>query len=162
MMTSKQIKQALMISTALLLVGTLALVVWAVSVSVDVSEPKTDSAELQQAKSSTDDHRRQGVPSLEALQVLGAIDLRRPLRDPPAVVITPAPLTAQLLGTMYEQANPDQSMAMFKMADQSVRWFKAGQTFQDPVGEVTVSVVSDQTVKVVYREQERELVVNRP
>lgn len=157
-MTTKQIKQGLVGGSAALLLGAVVVLAWGVLVPVRVDVPAPSVAKLPDKPLDGGNSLAGALPTPDALSALGAIDLRRPLKDPPPVVVTPPPLAAQLRGTIYESANPDQSMAMFKLQDGSERWFRAGQQFDDPVGKVMINRVGDQRVTVTYRGKERELV----
>lgn len=162
-MTSRQIKQRLMVaSVAMLLVGIGALL-WAMWTPVAVPDAPAASSlpSSLAAEASLDANRK--LPSLQSLRALGEVDLRRPLRDPPPPPPPPpVPLSAKLVGTVYVPDKPSQSMAMFQLANGSEQWFQAGQAFDDPAGRVTVKRVGDQTVMILYRDAQQELAVGAP
>lgn len=162
-MTQKQIQRWLLRSAGVLTLGGLAILGWVLIVSIDVPVKKKEGigTPVQGDGPGTDGQRGDG-PSLEELQALASIDLRRPLKDPPPVKVTPPPMQAKFMGTIFEPVNPDQSQALFRMADGSQRFFKAGQAFQEPGGPVLVKEVGDQMVVIVYRDEQRELTVMNP
>lgn len=162
LMTTKQTQRVLGIAAGVAVLAALGVLAWGVFVPARVVVPDGDRrGALRSSPSDAADASGQ-APSLAQLQQLGSIDLRRPLRDPPPIVVTPPPLTARLTGTVYDPTHPDQSMAIFKLADNTERWFKPGQQFPDPAGEVTLDAIADQKATVTYRGQKRELSVNTP
>lgn len=162
-MTHKQIQHWLMRGAcAFALVG-LVVLAWVTFVSIDVQVKDTQGSNQLQAEDGSATGNSQGnTPSLQQLQVFASIDLRRPLKDPPPVKIAPPPMQARLLGTIYEPSNPDQSQALFRMADGVQRFYKAGQTFNEPGGAVVIKRVGDQIAWVEYRDEQRELTVSSP
>jgi len=141
----------------------LALLGWALLVSINVPLSDTDGGGDQSVGSASASDRSQGSGlTPEQLQVFVAIDLRRPLKDPPPVVVAPPPMQARLLGTIYEPANPSQSQALFQLGDGSQRFFRAGQQFNEPGGVVVIKHVGDQVASVEYRDEQRELKVGSP
>lgn len=141
----------------------LALLGWALLVSISVPVSAMDDGGDQPAGNASASDRSPGSGlTKEQLQVFAAINLRRPLQDPPPVVVAPPPMQARLLGTIYEPANPDQSRALFQLGDGSQRFFKAGQQFNEPGGVVIVKHVGDQAASVEYRDEQRELKVGSP
>lgn len=162
-MTHKQIQHWLMRGAfAFALLG-FSMFAWVtfVPINVQVQDAK-DTNHLQTGDGSATGNGQGNAPSLQQLQVFASIDLRRPLKDPPPVQVTPPPMQARLLGTVYEPSNPDQSQALFRMADGVQRFFKAGQTFTEPGGAVVVKRVGDQIAWIEYRDEQRELTVSSP
>lgn len=161
-MTTKQIKRGMTAGAVGVLLLAVGVVAWAALTPVAVPVSARPAADTggdtpHQAQRPTDN-----PPTLAELSALSAIDLRRPLHDKPVIPPPPTPLRARLKGTMYELTSPEKSMAIFILADGSEKWFRAGQTFDDPAGEVTVQSVGDQKAKVRYRGEERELVAGSP
>lgn len=161
-MTLKQTKRVL--SGGALLAFALALCVlgWGVLSPARVVEPSAKPVDAARATAGRADDGSARVPTLDELRALGALDLRRPLRDPAPVVVAPPPLTAKLLGTVQDSADPGASMAYFRLFDGTERWVKPGQQFQDPAGTVTVDAVGNQKATVTYRDTQHELTVNTP
>jgi hypothetical protein len=160
-MTSKQIKRVLGLGAAGALSLALWVLAWGVLWPARVVEPAAEGAGTTRANASAGDVSQSG-PTLDELRALGALDLRRPLRDPPPIVVTPPPLSAVLLGTVQDSADPSQSMAYFRLADNTERWFKPGQQFQDPAGTVTVDAVGNQKATVTYRDTRHDITANTP
>lgn len=159
-MTTRQIKQRLVLATAALLLASAGALAWALLVPVEVTGSVGSLSDGRVASSDDSEPGADKPPPLDKLRVLGRIDLRRPLKDPPPPPPPPpVPLRAKLLGTIYEPKQPDNSMAMFKLADGSEQWVTAGQSFSDPVGQVKVVKIGDQTVTLFYKDQESELTV---
>lgn len=149
-------------SSALTLAG-VAVVGWALLTSIHVSIPDIADANRQSdAAVAVDDGSQGSGLTLEQIQAYATINLRRPLKDPPPVVVAPIPIQARLLGTIFEPSNPDQSQALFQLSDGSQRFFKAGQQFTEPGGVIVVKRVGDQSASVEYRDEQRDLTVGAP
>lgn len=161
-MTSKQIKQAMQTGTAVAVLLALGVVVWGVASPAHV--PEVGPADVRTARNPNNpsDDQADSSPTLQQLRALGLLELRRPLRDPPPIVVTAPPLSAKLVGTIYDANQPKFSMAIFILAGNKQATFFAGQTFNDPAGQVTVESVGDQTATVTYRGKTRELTAKSP
>lgn len=140
----------------------LLLLMWGLllPVRVPVPEQARGSAGRDAATSGLDAAQR--GPELDALQAVAMIDLRRPLRDPPPPVVVATPMQARFVGTIYQPAEPGQSLAIFSFPDSTQRSFKAGQQFDDPAGTVSVKQVGDRTVTIELSGEERELTATTP
>lgn len=161
-MTTKQNQRVLMVAAITMILAALCVLAWGVWVPSNVEVPSATHTDISQANPSGQDGGANQDPSLAELQQLGSIDLRRPLRDPAPVVVAAIPLQARLIGTVEDSGNPAESMAIFKLSNGTERWFKPGQQFDDPAGQVTVDTVGRQKVAVTYQGQQRELSVNTP
>lgn len=160
-MTTKQIKQWLVLAIAGLVIAALGLVAWGLLAPVNVTGWAGALASGSDRGATGSVEEASGQPTLQQLQSLSRIDLRRPLKDPPPPPPPkPVPLRAALLGTIVEPENPQQSMAMFRLSDGSERWVSPGQTFDDPVGAVKLIAVGDRSATLYYRGQESKLEVS--
>ena len=162
-MTTKQTQRWLMGGALALTLAGLGILVCVLSVSIHVPVPHLpDSGGGLAANASLSDGLQGGCLTPQQLQAFAAINLRRPLKDPPPVVVAPIPMQARLLGTIFEPGNPGQSQALFRLADGSQRLFKAGQRFDEPGGVIVIKQVGDQTASVEYRDEQRDLKVEAP
>jgi hypothetical protein len=105
-----------------------------------------------------------GRPPLAEFERLAALDLRRPLYDPPAeprvAAAHPAtPLTVRLIGTVNE---PGHSMAMLRKADGSVAVCALGEGVDAAGGRVTVTGIGHRKATVRYGGRSHELVAPPP
>ncbi len=162
-MTTKQIKRWMNLGGGLLALGSLVVLAWGIVVPLrspvdDRSETEASGLEVLGPELTP----AQRGPALDALQSIALLELRRPLRDPPPLMIVTTPLQARFEGTFYEPSNPDASTALFKLADGSQRLLKAGEQFSDPAGTVTVNRVGDQSVLIDLAGEERELKATTP
>lgn len=157
-MTTKQIKRWMNLGGAAALCAAAAVLAWGFLLPLHVPASASSAARpvAQNAGSSNLSPAQRG-PSLDVLQSAAAIDLRQPLRDPPPPIITPPPMQARFVGTIYQANDIDNSLAIFRFPDNSERLFKAGQQFNDPAGQVTIKRVGDQAVVIELQGKEQEL-----
>ncbi|MFN3166627.1 MAG: hypothetical protein ACE37H_06140 [Phycisphaeraceae bacterium] len=161
-MTTKQTQRVLKWGAVSVLGLALWVLGWGVLSPARVAEPTAKPGGTTRTNAADPADASTRGPTLQQLHGLGALDLRRPLRDPPPVVVTPPPLSARLLGTVQDAADPGQSMAYFRLSDGTERWVKPGQRFEDPAGTVTVDAVGNQQATVTYRETQHELTASTP
>lgn len=161
-MTTKQTKRLMVAGSAVACAAAVAVLLWGLLVPIGSATDSTSASGSTGDPQPTTENAANKGPTMAELRELASINLRRPLRDQEVAPPPPVPLSAKLIGTMYESSNPSQSMAVFKLSDGSEKWFKAGQTFDDPAGEVTVREVNNQKATVSYRGAEQELVAGKP
>ena len=157
-MTTKQIKRWMNLGGGLLALGSLVVLAWGIVMPLRTpaeNRPETEASGLKALGPELTPAQR--GPTLDALQTIASLELRRLLRDPPPTAIVTTPLQARFEGTFYEPSNPGASTALFKLADGSQRLLKAGEQFSDPAGTVTVKRVGDQSVVIDLAGEEREL-----
>jgi len=101
-------------------------------------------------------------PAMEALELVGGIDLQRPLYDapPPAPLPTPdpvkpPPLALQLAGTIID-ADPSRSRAILILPDGTSKLHGVG----DRIGDAELLVIEDEEITVRYHGDE--VVLKRP
>lgn len=160
-MTTKQIKQLLMAGTLLSGVLAVGVLAWALTTPIQMPEPKSL---LPTSASNTNpgatDTEINPIPTLQELAVIGRAPLRQPLKPEIVVKVEPK-LTAVLQGTSLEPSKPEQSMAFIKLAGGNSKWFFIGESFIDPIGEVTIKSIADQKIVIEYRGAEHDMEVIR-
>ena len=162
-MTTKHMKRWLNLGGGLLVLA--SVLVLACGILMPLRSPPEDRREAEESglkPDGSDLTPEQRGPSLDALQAITSLELRRPLRDPPPPEVVRTPLQARLAGTMYEPNAPDRSTALFQLADGSQRLMKVGEEFADPAGDVTIKQVGDQRVVIDVGGEERELMAGSP
>jgi hypothetical protein len=165
-MTVRQRKRVIGLVAGLVGLAGLAVLVGAVAAPLETAAPgpapqppaggpPTD----QRGADQTPDASR---PTLGELARVSAMDLRRPLWDPPATAAaapnaaSAVPMTVRLVGTIVE---PGHSMAVFRKADGSFELCAQGESVTDAGGAVTVTAVAPEKVTVEYAGQAQELAV---
>ena len=149
-------------------VGVLALVLL---VPAELSSPASPVTSLPQPGV---ENREQIDPapqaiSPELLQAASAMDLRKPLFDPPppltpaqagaASAPTPTMASVRLVGTINE---PGHSMAMFQKADGTIQVCATGDSIDDAGGKLTVTRIEGLKVTVQWGGQQRQLILDQP
>lgn len=159
-MTNKQLQRWQRIGGFAPLLAGLCAVAWVILVPIEVSIPQTTAGGGEQPLGTSASNEMYGQSlTADQLQDFSTIRLRRPLKDPPRVVVAPPPMRARLLGTIYQPGHPEESQALFQLIDGSQRFFKVGQQFDEPGGAVVIKHVGDHTASVEYRDEQRELKV---
>ena len=97
------------------------------------------------------------APALEHLSEVWALNLQRPLYDPPKPVIKkkefkPPPLAVRLLGTVIEPGN---SQAILMARDGQIHFMRAG----DELDHVKIEAVEPTQVRILYYDQPQTLSV---
>lgn len=157
-MTTKQIKLCLLAGAVLTTALALGVLAWAVFVPLSMP----DGQRLMATRASNSGAAAPPVagppaPSRQALRAIADTPLRQPLKPPVVVAQAKPELAAVLRGTAYEPRRPGQSLAVFRLADGTEQWFSIGESFNDPIGRVTVKQIEDQKVTIEYGGAEHEL-----
>lgn len=118
------------------------------------------------ARNPSQDGTDDALVSLSELQQVCAIELRRPLYDPPtpeqpaaspeAPTATTRPLPVRLVGTVIEAGH---SMAMLQKSDGSIVLGAVDQSIEDAGSQITVISVQHDRVTVQYAGTEHELIL---
>lgn len=161
-MTIKQLKRSINLSAAALACVALAVLAWGVLAPVRVVVPATPGASASSPRASSALSDEQRGPTLDQLRTIAAVNLRQPLRDPPPQIIEKPTMQAKFVGTINDQAHPDQSLAIFRLPDNSEHLLKAGQQISDPAGLIVLKRVGDQVVWIELDGQPQELQANSP
>lgn len=136
-----------------------SVVAWALATPIQMPEPKsllpTSGSNTNPGATDTDINP---IPTLQELAVIGRAPLRQPLK-PEVVVKVETKLTAVLQGTSLEPSKPEQSMAFIKLADGNSQWFLIGESFIDPIGEVTIKSIAAEKIMIEYGGAETEMKV---
>lgn len=93
------------------------------------------------------------LPQLNRVKQIAAINLQRPLFDPPpppkpqTKPRPPAKLIARLTGIVYED---DHSLALFMTKDNQSKLYAVGESFNDQSGQVKILQITPITVEISY------------
>lgn len=163
MMTSKQTKRVMLLGAGALVVCAAGVVAWGVLSPVAVAVPDLSATPAgARGDEAVQDRSAARGPTLEALKVLAGLDLRQPLIDAPPPAVAPKVLMARLVGTVYDPARPERSMALFKLGDGTDHWLKIGAQFNDAAGQVTVKTIGQDKATVIVDGEERDLIAATP
>jgi hypothetical protein len=165
-MTVQQRKRAIGLVAGLVGLAGLAILAAAVAVPLETGAPEP-APQAPAVGPPPDDRGADQTPgasrpTLGELARVSAMDLRRPLHDPPATAAaapkaaSAVPMTVRLVGTIVE---PGHSMAVFRKADGSFELCAQGESVTDAGGAVTVTGVAPEKVTVEYAGQAQELAV---
>ena len=166
-MSLRRRKRIIWLAAAVVASAGAATLVWGLALPVNIAvDGSTSHAETPGAGDLLAGAARNApvhpMVSLDELQRVCGLDLRRPLGEAPmaasGVTGGPAksPMTLRLVGTVNE---PGHSMAMFQKVDGSIELCALGQSIDDAGGTVTVTRIEEQKVVVQYGAQSLELVV---
>jgi hypothetical protein len=167
-MNVRQRKQLIGLVAALLALGAVASLVAGLAVPVGVDPPKQAAAKndpgvaAQAAVASSQKAAEKSRRLLAQLQPLCAVELRRPLTDPPGSTQGGSggsgqpqrPMTVRLVGLASE---PGHSMAVFAKGNGAIEICPQGQSIDDAGGPVTVTKIELDKVTVQYGGQSQVL-----
>lgn len=161
-----------MLAATLLVLGAVAVVVAGVVMPVRVDPPRPVHPTGGAGATSADDAGADAAdagPTLEQLQQVAAIDLRRPLYDqvveaekdpdPSPPPTPPPPLQMQLIATTNEKGN---SMAIFRRNSGAMAVCAVGKSIEDNGRTVTVKAIDGGVVTIEYAGQTQKLEVRGP
>jgi len=154
-------------AAATLAVGAVAIVVGGLLLPVDEvgDRSPTQNEHVETVGDSAEENAPPAGPSMEELQRLCAIDLRKPLdadsadAAPESAASAGAPLPVQLIGTIHE---PGHSMAMLRKANGTIEVCAEGDRVEEGAVSVQVTRVERDKITVKFDGASRELVVPPP
>jgi hypothetical protein len=164
-MSGRQRRTMMWLGAALVMLAGVSVAAWGLAAPVRVQTRPEDAAApgskaaLSSAEASRQATGRDSARLLAALQQLCAMNLRRPLYDPPPTPPPPRPepsMTVRLVGTINE---PGHSLAMFQKPNGAIELCGLGESIDDEGLAVTVTRIEGGKVTVRYADELHELVV---